>query len=80
MTFVIKNEDSTFFNLLKKRLYSIKGVVVSSFTAQHPLVPEIKFIIETDGSIKPRNALKKGAEIVKKEYKAFLSEFEKVKA
>lgn len=79
MIFVVKNEDSTFFNLLKKHLYNVKGVVIASFTAQHPLVPDVKFIIDTDGKIKPRDALKKGAKAVKKQYRMFLSEFEKIK-
>lgn len=60
--YVIEGEDHTLGNLLEKTLTTINGVVVAYYESPHPLENKIIVYIETDGSIKPREALKKALE------------------
>ncbi|NIA04138.1 MAG: hypothetical protein GWP09_02190 [Nitrospiraceae bacterium] len=79
LIFEVKDEDTTFFDVLKNELYKVKGVKAASYARKHPLVNKLTFVVETDGKISPRDALKKGSESVKKDFNQFLSKFNSLK-
>jgi DNA-directed RNA polymerase subunit L len=64
------DSDHGFCTLLKKELYNDKNVVVATYNVEHPLVSRPKFIVEVSSG-KPKDALKKAAERLKKEIKTF---------
>ena len=71
--FEIQGEDHTLCNSLRKELWNIKGVEVAGYNVEHPLVSEPVMIIETDGKLTPRDALKKVVENLKKFNKEILA-------
>ncbi len=63
--FEAKGVGHTFCNLIKDTLYEIKGVEAASYTIEHPLVGVPKFIVITDGKVKPRDAVLEAIKKVK---------------
>ena len=57
--YVIEGEDHTLGNLLEKVLASMEGVKMAYYEVPHPLENKIIVYIVTDGSVKPREALRK---------------------
>lgn len=77
MVFELKGEDHTFCNILKENLWKVKGVEISSYRIEHPLVGVPKFLIETKG-IEPREALKQALADIKKQTQDFKKEVAKL--
>lgn len=75
----IEEVDHTLLNLLKEELYKVKGVTATSYSIEHPLIKKANFYVETDGKIKPRDAVKEAITSIKKEIKDFLTAFSKIK-
>ena len=71
--FEIQGEDHTLCNSLRKELWNIKGVEVSGYNIEHPLVAEPVMVLETDGKVSPRDALKKAIDNLKKFNKELLA-------
>ncbi|GAB6147620.1 DNA-directed RNA polymerase subunit L [Stetteria hydrogenophila] len=79
--YIIEGEDHTLGNLLEKTLTTLDGVVVAYYEAPHPLEDKIILYIETDGSVKPREALRKALEKILEMNKTFRTLYlEKLKA
>jgi DNA-directed RNA polymerase subunit L len=77
MVFELKGENHSFCNALKEALSEIKGVDITSYRIEHPLVGIPKFLIETKG-IDPREALKKAIAELRKKGKDFKKEVSKL--
>lgn len=60
--YVIEGEDHTLGVLLEKTLTGLEGVKLAYYESPHPLEDKIIVYVETDGSIKPREALKRALE------------------
>ena len=73
------DSDRGFCNALKSELQNTKGVLVATFTIDHPLVSNPRFIVETDTSIEPKAAIKKAVEKLKKQAADFKKEVKKIK-
>ena len=73
----IIGEGHGFCNIIKKALWSVKGVEISGYNIDHPLIGVPKLIIETDGTIEPKKALEKAIKNLKKDSEEFLKSFEK---
>ena len=65
LTFELVGAGHTLCTLLKEALYGVKGVEAVSYKIDHPLVGKPEFILITDGSIEPKEALKKAAKNIK---------------
>lgn len=74
--FELKGETHTFCNALRKELELTKGVELSVYTIDHPLVGVPKFQIETKG-VEPRKALKDALKTLKKKADDFKKEASK---
>lgn len=70
----IDGEDHTIGNLLKGMLFLIPGVKFASYTQPHPLIESIVIKVMTDGTIKPREALKKAIELAESYANKFIEE------
>lgn len=55
--FEIEGVGHTFCNLLKNRLYDVKGVETTSYSIDHPLIGIPRFIVITDSKIDARKAI-----------------------
>ena len=71
LIFALEGSGHTVCNALKRELWNTKGVKVATYRVAHPLknVPEIT--VETDGSIKPKEAVKKAIGQLQKLNKEF---------
>jgi DNA-directed RNA polymerase subunit L len=80
--YVIEGEDHTIGNLLEKILINMKGVDFANYEMPHPLEHRIVIRIHTDGSITPREALKKALdealELIKSFRELFLKELQRL--
>ncbi|MBN2880731.1 DNA-directed RNA polymerase subunit L [Candidatus Woesearchaeota archaeon] len=77
LIFKIEGEGHTFCSILKDELNKVKGVVVASYNQDHPLIGLPKMIIETDGSISPKDALEQAIKATKKDSSDFKKLVEK---
>lgn len=75
----IEEIDHTLLNLLKEELYKVKGITAASYNIEHPLIKKANFYVETDGKIKPRDAVKEAIMNIKREIKDFRTAFSKLK-
>lgn len=73
----ISDEDHTLGNLLRSKLLEDKKVRHAGYQIVHPLTGGIKLLIQTEGSAKPRDALKKALASLGEETKEFRAKFEK---
>ena len=73
LVFELKGETHTFCNLLKEELLTVKGVNITSYRVDHPLIGVPRFLIETKG-VEPRKALKEALAGIKKKAEAFKKE------
>lgn len=73
------DSDHGFCNALKNELQQTKGVAVATYSVDHPLVSKPKFIVETDTSIEPKEAIKKAIDKLKKQAAEFKKETAKIK-
>ena len=69
--FEVKGVDHTFCNLLKDELWSVEGVTAAGYRIEHPQTGVPTFIVETDGKLAPKDALKKAASNMSKHLDAF---------
>ena len=76
LIFELTEETHTFSNALRKELEETKGVELSVYDIDHPLVGIPKFQIETKG-VEPRKALKDALKSLKKKTEAFKKEANK---
>ncbi len=76
LVFELTEETHTFCNALRKELENIKGVEISVYDIDHPLVGIPKFQIETKG-VEPRKALKDALKSLKKKTEDFKKEASK---
>ena len=73
LIFELTGETHTFCNALRKELEETKGVEISVYDIDHPLVGIPKFQIETKG-VEPRKALKDALKTLKKKAEEFKKE------
>ena len=76
LVFELTEETHTFCNALRKELENTKGVEISVYDIDHPLVGIPKFQIETKG-VEPRKALKDALKSLKKKTEDFKKEVNK---
>ncbi len=57
LVFELKGQSHGFCNILKDQLWKDSHVKVAAYKVEHPLVGIPTFIVETDGSESPKNAL-----------------------
>lgn len=67
MKFEIKGEGHTFANPLSKELWKDSHVKTSGYSIKHSLISNPIFVVETDGSEKVKDALKKAANRLEKQ-------------
>ena len=77
MVLELIGEGHGFCNALRKNLWSVKGVSISGYTIEHPLVASPKITAETDGAKAPKDAFLDAAKLMKKDSNAFLKAFSK---
>ncbi|MBI2572586.1 DNA-directed RNA polymerase subunit L [Candidatus Woesearchaeota archaeon] len=70
LVFQLKGETHTFCNLLKEELLAVKGVTLSTYRIDHPLIGVPQFLLETKG-IEPRKAVKEALKSMKKKAEEF---------
>ncbi len=78
LVFQLVGADHTFCNALKRELNETKGVVVATYSIEHPQIGIPKILVETDGKVKPTAALSKAAKSLEKQNKEFSAAFKKV--
>jgi len=66
LVFNLEGQGHTFCNLIKEELNEIKGVLNAGYSINHPLIGIPQIVVETDGSILPKEALEKAAKNLKK--------------
>jgi len=76
LVFELTGETHTFCNALRKEVEDTKGVEISVYNIDHPLVGIPKFQIETKG-VEPRKALKSALKSLKKKAENFKKEASK---
>ncbi|MFQ5474306.1 MAG: RpoL/Rpb11 RNA polymerase subunit family protein [Candidatus Nanoarchaeia archaeon] len=77
MVVELKGEGHGYCNALKKALWRVKGVTVSGYNLEHPLISHPKVVIETDGKKDPKEALIEATKIIDKDCAAFQKAFDK---
>jgi DNA-directed RNA polymerase subunit L len=77
--FEISGEGHTFSNPLSKELWKDSHVKTSGYHIRHSLVSSPIFVVETDGSEKPKAALKKAVGRLDKQMKELVSKFKSLK-
>lgn len=75
--FTLEGETHTFCNLLKNEIQDVKGVVLITYSINHPLVGVPKFILETKGA-EPRKVLKEALVSLKMKVASFQKEVAKL--
>lgn len=70
LEFKLHGENHTFCNYLKSRISKIKGVKVSAYNINHPLVGVPQFYVQTEG-IAPRDAIKQALKEMTAEMQSF---------
>ncbi len=73
----IANEDHTLGNLLRSKLLKEKKVKHAGYQIIHPLTGGIKLLVQTEGGLKPRDALLKALSDIEEETKEFQQKFKK---
>ena len=71
VVFELHGGGHTICNPLKKALLNVKGVTEATYRVTHPLknIPEV--IVQTDGSITPKDAIKQAIKTVQQTGEAF---------
>lgn len=67
VVFELKGEKHSFCNALKDALLKNTHIKVATYVIKHPLTGEPQFIVETDGTVKPKKVLKDAAEKINKD-------------
>ena len=76
----IKGSSHTFANSLKKELWNDKDIKIAAYNVEHPLIGIPRLIVETSAGKKDaKKAVLDAVERLKKENKAFLTKFNKLK-
>ncbi len=55
--FEVKGVSHGFCNILKEKLLEDSHIKTATYKVEHPLVNTPKFLVETDGSESPKNAI-----------------------
>ncbi|MCX8204282.1 MAG: DNA-directed RNA polymerase subunit L [Candidatus Nezhaarchaeota archaeon] len=61
LVFEVRNEGHTFCNVLKEALLQDPAVAFAAYRIDHPLISNPVFIVRTDGTESPEEALRKAA-------------------
>ena len=75
----VKGADHTLCNPIKTELWKNKQVKLATYSISHPLIGVPKFIVETDGTLKPRKALADAAAKLADSTGKFRTELKKIK-
>ncbi|RME53266.1 DNA-directed RNA polymerase subunit L [Candidatus Woesearchaeota archaeon] len=75
--FSVRGADHTTCNILKVALQKEKGVTIATYSVKHPLVDDPLFIIETNGTVSPKQAIHKAVASIIAENKKTDAEFKK---
>ena len=75
----VKGATHTLCNPVKTELWNNKHVKLATYSISHPLIGVPKFIVETDGTIKPRKALAEAAAKVADSTSKLKKELKKIK-
>jgi len=75
----LKGANHTLCNALKVELWNNKHVKVATYSISHPLIGIPKFLVETDGEVKPKKALADAAAKLADTAGKLKKEFKKVK-
>lgn len=79
LVFELKGEGHTLCSALKTALWANKHVKVATYSIAHPLIGLPKFIVETDGEVKPRKALSESVDRLQKDAEKLGKEISKFK-
>lgn len=74
----VKGTAHTLCNPVKTELWKNKHVKLATYSISHPLIGVPKFIVETDGTIKPRKALADAAAKLTESIDKLKKEFKKI--
>lgn len=77
MLIQVEGHDHTFCNSLKDELNNDKHVDAATYMIEHPLKKTPKMLVETDGSITPRQAFTSAAQRLLKTGDKFLQQVKK---
>lgn len=77
LVFELAGSGHGFCNVLKHELWKNSHVKVATYTVDHPLVGSPRFIVETDGSVKPRKVLADAAKKLGSQFDEFKKTFKK---
>ncbi len=80
LVFELEGADHTLCNAIKDELNNQDDVTVATYAIDHPQRGKPKFFIETKKGTKPKDALTKATESLKKKNAAFLKSFKTIKA
>lgn len=75
MEFEIEGESHTLCNMLRSELLNDENVKIAVYRISHPLLKVPRFLIETNGSETPREALVKAAKRIIKTNEKFAEAF-----
>jgi len=75
----VKGAGHTLLNALKVELWNNKHVKIATYSISHPLVGIPKFLVETDGEVKPRKAMAEAALKLADVVGKLKKEFKKIK-
>lgn len=79
LKFEIEGEGHTFSNPVSKELWKDSHVKTSGYHIKHSLISNPVFLIETDGSENPKNALKKASDRLEKQMSEIGTKFKSLK-
>ena len=74
----IPGEGHTLCNALKSQLLKNEHVKIATYSIKHPLLGTPVMLIDTDGTISPREAMAEAANALSDECKEFRKEFDRV--
>ena len=75
----VKGATHTLCNPIKAELWKNKSVKLATYSISHPLVGVPKFIVETDETLNPRDAMAEAASSLIKSMENLKKEFKKIK-
>ncbi|MBS3132859.1 DNA-directed RNA polymerase subunit L [Candidatus Woesearchaeota archaeon] len=75
----VKGANHTLCNAVKAELWNNRHVKVATYSISHPLIGIPKFLVETDGEVKPRKAMADTASKLAETASGLKKEFKKLK-
>ena len=77
LEFQITGEGHTLMVALRNELFKMENVLTAGYSIEHPLSPNPKLYIKTNGKVSPRKVLKNACDIVLSQLNDFETNFQK---